>query len=287
MFAYIVCISVYFNLTSIPYLFCLDFQSARTLSLAQGGRGGALLNDTITLNPSLLGFQNIASLSGTMNWLNSPSGPSPQAHKNFNVSVVDGKNEYVAAGVSFTRKPSLDVFHGSLAKKVAQWFSVGVSVKRFSTKSNSDAAAGKSKTGFDGGASFSIVSPPEVSSIPIQIGFTSDNLLNKISHEPFLGPRQIGAGTKININQLLLLYGDVLGHFPISAKAYPLFTLGSEFALGNDFFARGGLLGFKKEKGWGTGVGWVGPKIALNYGFQRKTYPQTHFQHALTLDLYM
>lgn len=273
--------------SSFNTAWCLDFQSSRTLSLAQTGRGGALLNDTITLNPSLLGFQPVSSVSGTYNWLNNAQ-TSGSDNRAFNVSVIDGKNEYVNAGLSYTRRPDLDFIHVGLAKRVSSFMSVGISAKRFTTSSNNAAAHGAQVSGIEGGASVSFAPPPDLTyGIPVQIGITADNLRNKSEYTPYVGPRQIGGGVKVNLNKLLMLYGDTVENFTPGMGAFPSYASGAEISLGNDFYARGGLMGFR-EKGWSTGLGWVGPKIGISYGYQnRHVQAERSFQHAVTCDIYM
>lgn len=263
--------------------FALDFQSSRTLSLGQSGRGGALLGDTITTNPSLLGFQPVASASGTFNWLNQPNGSG----NNFNVSVIDGKNPYLNAGVSFTRRKTIDLIHVSVAKRVTPWLSVGASGKRLATRSNSEAAAGNAYTGYDAGISTSVAIPPSVSAIPLQFGLAADNIANKVSHEPYVGSRQVGAGVKATFSSAIVLYGDIVRNFSPTKGNYPFYAGGLEVAMMGDLFLRGGIFGLR-EKGWSAGAGWVGPKLALGYGYQsRKIDTDKSFEHAVTMDIFM
>lgn len=266
----------------------LDFQSSRTLSLSQAGRGGALLNDTITLNPSMLGFQTVAALSGTYNWANNTyaSRADADSQRLFNVSVVDGKNEYLSAGISFTRRPDQDMFHMAMAKRVSSGVSVGLSGKRYSTRSNALAANGQSVSGFDVGASASFA-VPGFTEVPVQLGLTADNLIHKEADERYVGPRQIGLGVKVNLNQLLMVYADAVEFLPKASGATQGYYGGAEVALGSDFYIRGGLMGFR-EKGWSAGGGWVGPKLGVAYGYQnRRVEAERDFQHSVTMDIYM
>jgi hypothetical protein len=267
--------------------FALDFQSSRTLSLAQSGRGGALLTDTITLNPSLLGFQPAAALSGTFDWINNNDVPSGTANHVLNGSVIDGKNEYVNAGVAYTRRTDVDLIHVALAKRVLPWLSLGASGKHFATRSNTAAASGEQVSGIDVGLSASVALPPELLPVPLQFGITADNLRNQASGEPYLKGRQIGGGFKATLNKTLMLYGDLVETFSNKSGAIPTYSGGAEVALMGDFFARGGLLGFR-ERGWAAGLGWIGPKIGLSYGYQNRHLDADRtLEHALTLDLFM
>lgn len=275
---------------ALPAL-ALDFQSSRTLSLAQGGRGGALLNDTITLNPSLLGFQPVSSFSGTFNWLDGSKYATDDSQRTYNASVIDGKNQYVNAGISFTRRPDLDFIHVALAKRVIPSLSTGMTVKRFTTRQGAKAllsGSGTAVSGFETGLSVSFAMPPEVSSFPIQIGFTADNLLHRARDEQHVGPRQLGVGAKISLEKVLMVYGDIIENFSNFSGAYMQWAGGAEVAIGNGFFTRGGLLGGKYQKGFGYGGGWVGPKIGVSYGFQNRLIAaDRNYQHAVTMDIFM
>ena len=269
----------------------LDFQSSRTLSLAQGGRGGALLNDTIYLNPSLLGFQPVSAFSGTFNWADGSRYAADDTQRTYNASVIDGKNQYVNAGLSFTRRPDLDFIHVALAKRVIPTLSTGLSVKRFTTRQGAKAllsGAGTDVSGFETGLSASVALPPEVSSFPIQIGMTADNLLNRARDEKHVGPRQLGAGVKVSLEKVLMVYGDIIENFSNFSGAYMQWAGGAEVAIGGGFFGRGGLLGGKYQKGLGYGGGWVGPKIGVSYGYQdRLVFAERNYQHAVTVDIFM
>ncbi|MEW6057782.1 MAG: hypothetical protein AB1540_14315 [Bdellovibrionota bacterium] len=205
----------------------------------------------------------------------------------YNVSVIDGKNQYVNAGLSFTRRPDLDFIHAALAKRALQWLSFGASLKRFSSYSNSRAAAGGSVNGFDGGLSASIAFPPSLISTPIQLGFTADNLMHSSKDEPYVGPRQLGAGVKVTLREMLMLYGDIVENYSHFTGAYPIYSAGAEISLGADFYARGGLFGFR-ESGWSFGGGWVGPRMGVSYGYQnRQVRADRSYQHAVTMDIFM
>jgi hypothetical protein len=214
---------------------------------------------------------------------------------------VDGRNQYVNAGVSFTRQPDLDFIHVGLAKRLADPVSVGATVKRFSTHSNSAAYKGDSVTGYDGGLSVSYAliqksggnaigengQPITQTSTPLQVGLTVDNLRHLDRDEIYLGPRQLGAGVKYNISSVMLLYGDFVENYSHNSGAWPMYFGGTELSVGSDIYLRGGLFGFR-QKGWSAGLGWVGPKIGVGYGYQnQRDAAERTFQHAVTMDIYM
>lgn len=252
-----------------------------------------MLADTIFVNPSLLAFQPVGALSGTYSWINdSVFGPADSRPPSFNVSVIDGKNEYVNAGLAFTRRPGVDFLHLSLAKRALQWLSFGSSVKYFSSRGEAmspyTATPVGALIGTDMSFSTSFLVQTSFTATPIQIGIVGDNLIAKAANEPLIGPRQVGIGFKANLSSILLLYGDAVEYLPKNVGAYPMFHGGIELAFSPEIFLRGGIFG-THEKGWSLGGGWVGPKLGFNYGYQSKMAFDSHnaFEHALTVDFYM
>lgn len=229
----------------------------------------------------MLGLYQISALSGTMNWIRPASEISL-----YNISVIDGTNPYVSAGLSLTRAKKGDFIHLALSKKIDYWISVGIHAKRFNLRSKDLPPNVESYTVFDGGASVSIAIPKEWSSYPILLALTSDNLHHATGAEKYLGPKEFSFAAKINFKDLLLVYGDFVHATSTYYGGYPMYHSGAEIALGNEFFARGGMFGFRNT-GWGLGGGWVGPKLGLNYGYQKQTNESQEKLHTLTLDLYM
>lgn len=235
-----------------------------------------------------MGFQPAQSISGTFDWINNPSKFNGGTNHGFNGSVIDGKNQYVNAGLSFTRQPDLDFIDVGLAKRVTDFMSVGLLAKRYSTNSNNVAAQGNSVVGYDGGLSLGFAIPPESTyNVPLQFGLVADNIRHMAKDEPYEGTRQLGGGAKVTINKTLMLYGDVAQNFSNFSGSYTQYAGAAELAAGNDIYARGGLF-TGQQKGWGAGIGWVGPKIGLNYGYQSQHTSTTRgFEHAVTADIYM
>jgi len=260
--------------------FSLDYKSPRTLSLAGSGRAGALLTDTITLNPSLLGFYQIAAVTGAYYWQN----PKQSAAPLFHLSAIDGANPLFGAGFAYTRTSYLDFFHLSAAKKIFETFSVGLHGKRFATRSNSMAAQGSSVVGYDAGVSASYFSK-DILPFPFMFSLTSDNLISNSQNQALIGGRQIALGIKFNVYDILVFYGDEVFEKKFSQKLST--TAGAlELSLGGGFFIRSGISG-GNEKSWGLGGGWVGPRIAINYGFQKSKSPIDEKVSSVSLDIFM
>ena len=257
----------------------LDFQSARTLGMAQSGRAAPLLADVITLNPSTLGFYPISGISGTYGWQHPSNDLNP-----FNVGIIDGNNDLFSAGASFTRATSFDFIHLAMAKKVTDIFSLGAHAKRFNNRTTGPGSRADRYVGYDFGLSSTIVLSQNQLPIPLYIGITSDNLSN--AHEGVFGARQFGVGLKTNITNIILPYLDYIYYQSKGPIDSQQLNLAAEIAAGADFFLRGGLMTLD-VKGWGAGGGWIGPKVGIHYGYQKITSLDAHFEHSITLDIFM
>ncbi len=249
----------------------LDFQSARTLGMSKGGRAGALLSDTVILNPSLLGFYNLAAVSGTYYWKN------PKADRGiFNVSAIDGTNEYVSAGLAYTNIEKGKLIHLALAKKALPILSFGTHFKRIDDR--------KENIEYDGGLSASFGLAKDTVSVPFQLSLVADNIRQKFTS--ITGPREISISGKANVNDIMLLYLDDAVRFYKNGDRTSLYSIATEINLGNELYARLGV--FRgAEKGWSIGGGWVGPKIGLNYGYQKESSTTQETRHAATMEIYM
>ena len=265
----------------------LDFQSARTLGLSGGGRASPQLADTVVVNPSALAFQEFQGLSATYDWLNHKEpAVGSTTQRVLNASVIDGRNPYVTGGVSYTRRPDLDIIHVGVGRKVVlDWLAVGATVKRYQVRPAYQCIAG-GDSGFDGGVSATISPNPMTVALPFQFGITGDNLIMGNQAEKFLGGRKLGAGLKLNLKEILypmVDYARVMGN---NTPSFSVLSFGGETTIGGGLFARGSLMRMGR-KGWGVGGSWMAPKIGFNYGYQRRSDPDDGFEHAVTVDFFI
>lgn len=263
-----------------------EFRSPRVISLAGTGRGFPILTDTIHQNIAALGFQEVQALQGSYNWQNfSPRVPSVR-EKIWNGSIVDGRNEYAVAGISFTRRSDVDVYHLGVAKKLTDFLSIGGTAKRYSTRAAYEKYIG-SRSGYDGGISVSAnLTKLDILPVGMQVGATLDNLVRRGSDEAIMGGRKLGVAARTDLKGIVSIYTDYVRVMGNTTETYSYFGAGAEVSLGADFFIRGGGFGFQRT-GWGAGGGWMGPKIGVNYGYQKKLKPHDGFEHAVGFDFYM
>jgi hypothetical protein len=123
--------------------------------------------------------------------------------------------------------------------------------------------------------------------------FFADNLIDGQGVRNQNLYREFTLGTKFNIKNLMLIYID-----PHYAPNVP----GSDFGYENgleltpftDLFIRFGMfrasnipeLQNARGRGFGFGVGWIGPKLSLDYGLKRTLEPVVNNTHNVGMTVY-
>lgn len=264
-----------------------DFHSPRSSALGGSGRAGPLLNDAITLNPSFCSFLPAYSLSANYQLYEgpnyqTPTGPTHHGGQVYNLSVQDGRTELFQAGASFTQRADAAFVHLGMSKAFLKRFAGGLSGKLI---------RGNVSERFTGEMIFSTTA---VFTDWLQMAFVADNLLEMKESTAFGLYREFTLATKINV------MGMVLGYFdPLWVPSLPLddgglgYAAGLEFVFFKDFFLRAGnffnaYVPFQgvRGRGVGLGLGWIGPRISVDYGFQRVFEGRQAFSHTFGLTVY-
>lgn len=252
-----------------------DFQSPRITSLGGAGHAGPLLNDSIYLNPSFAAFLPTYSLAAS--YLNySGTGPgNPDNHgRNYSVSIHDGRSSLFQAGVAYTVRQDGTFLHVSGATSLFARTGLGLSGKFFF--GNPKLLNGQDMT-------FSFTGVP---SKVFQTALIVDNLLETKATLQRGMYREIVLGMKVNIMDILMIYADP--HLAPNAPDRFGHEVGLEFVIMRDFFLRMG--NFRnannpqtstRGNGWGAGLGWIAPKLSLDYGFGRLIGPVSVTTHVI------
>lgn len=258
--------------------FASDFWSSRTASLGGAGHAGPLLNDAIYLNPSYVSLLPTYGLSG--NYFNYSGDPGPAGH-GFNFSIQDGRSELFQAGVGYTNRPDASILNVGASKSFIQRTGVGLGAKFIFPK-------GSSKMLSD--TTFSFTGVP---SDFIQLSFIVDNLIESADEKALGFYREFILGTKVNVNKILLIYIDphlVPDDPAISEFGY---EAGVEWPIFQDFFLRVGTyraanVAFANIRGHGYsfGLGWIAPRLSLDYGFVRNIDPASFNGHLFGATVY-
>ena len=279
------CIAVCLNSAAAllgPASFASDFQSPRTLSLGGAGHAGPLLNDSIYLNPAFGSF--LPSYAFALNYTTF-SGPSLDGVNDYhgrlyNVSVQDGRSELFQAGVGFTQREDTRALHIGASKAVIKQLGFGLGAKFFFPP---DSFGNPVKD-----MSFSI------GALPLdwlQVSLLIDNLIEPDPIKAMNLYREIVLGTKFNFLGSAMLYIDP-HYMPSLAQPYG-HEIGLEITMFADLFFRLGLfknatLGYiaDRGRGYGLGIGWIGPRLSLDYAFSRVLEPHDSIAHSFSATIF-
>jgi hypothetical protein len=260
-----------------------DFHSPRTDALGGAGHASPLLGDAIYLNPSFMPFTLTHSLSVDYLLYN---GANEYHGHGLNASVMDGSAESLfQAGVGYTVRDDSTLVHVAAAKQiVSKILSLGIGAKFIFPKNNPSVSSpsNSSERYVDGTFSATVLA-----SSWFQASAIIDNLFNAATNLGFY--REYILGTKFNVMGITLLYIDP-HMFSDRSLGY---EFGGEFPFFSDFFLRMG--GFKNSTipyqaergdGYGIGVGWIGPKISLDYAFSRAFLPISALSHNFSVSIF-
>ena len=256
-----------------------DFHSPRTAALGGAGHAGPMLNDAIYLNPSFASFLPTYSLG--LNYLKY-SGSNDNPHgRNYALTVQDGRNPLFQAGLGYQLREDGSWVHLGLSKTVAKRVGFGISAKYFFKE-------GGSASGHD--LTFSTTG---VITDTIQTSIVVDNLLQTDTGKARGLVREFILGTKFNVEKIVLVYVDPHIAPAVASSKHFGYETGLEFVFMTDFFLRVGM--YKNSNvpslslrgnGYGTGLGWVGPRMSFDYGLERTVDPVVSTAHVFGATLY-
>lgn len=256
-----------------PFARAADFHSPRTASLGGAGHAGPLLTDAIFLNPAFISFLPTYALSFAWTRFSGAitSADNNLIGRNYSVSVQDGRSDLFQAGVAYTVREDQRFLHFSASKAVIKLLGFGIGAKASVNYGADDVRV------YEGIAS--------IAAIPfsfLNLSFIVDNILGSKAAERRQMYREYILGAKANIGGLIMIYADphFIPHYEGSDKFG--YQMGIELTGLGDVYFRGGYYqnsrtpwyGEPLTNGFGLGVGWTGPKISLEYGFQRVSEPR-------------
>jgi hypothetical protein len=261
--------------------FAADFHSARTQSLGGAGHAGPFMTDSIYLNPSFLAFQRNYAISGNYSRFDQGSRTNQET---WNAAVSDGANPFVQAGLAYTHRIDATMYHLATGYRLTPTTALGISGKAYHLRTE---GIGDSKFNATISATWAITPM-------IQTAFIFDNIFNEPTGKRFGNLRTFTLGSKFNIDQLLLIYIDPSWvQKPFSGEKSFGVQAGAEIPIFTDFFLRGGTFRSasipeqaRRGDGWGAGVGWIGPKLSLDYSYCRIKKPLEQTQHTGGLTIF-
>ncbi len=237
-----------------------------------------MLNDAIYLNPSFASFLPTYSIG--LNYLTYSGSNSNPHGRNYAVTVQDGRNPLFQAGLGYQLREDGSYVHLGLSKNVAQRYGFGISAKYFF------------KEGGVGTGQELTFSTTGVITETIQVSVVVDNLLENSAGKSRGLYREFTLGSKFNVEKIVLVYADP--HFvPGLSKDRFGYETGLEFVMLADFFLRVGMFKHSnvpslssRGNGYGTGFGWVGPRMSFDYGLERTVEPVVSTAHVFGTTLY-
>jgi hypothetical protein len=266
--------------------FSSDFQSPRTAGLGGAGHAAPMLTDSIYLNPSftslLHGYLGSFIYEYYKGGDQQPDGSHPIHGRVLNIAVQDGRSELFQAGVGYTVREDAKYLNFGASKALLHNLGVGLGGKFiFPNTGNGDKAQ-------DFNISSTYVFNPWV-----QAALMADNLTNSDADHAQGLYREIILGTKINIQNLMLIYFDP--HLAPDAPGSDFgHETGIELAPMSDLFFRFGMfrasnvpeLQNARGRGFGFGVGWLAPRLSLDYALKRTLEPVVNNTHNFGMTVY-
>jgi hypothetical protein len=230
------------------------------------------LNDSIFLNPSFGSFLPTYSMALNL------TRPTPG--RLYDVSIQDGSNALFEGGLAYTVRDDLTFYHVGAAKSFIKRTGFGIGGKFFQDKTRH--TSGQDLT-------FS------VSGVPtdwFQTALVVDNVLETDEGARHGLYREYTLGTKFNVMGIVIAYLDP--HYTPSLDSGKFgHEIGLEFILMKDLFLRFG--NFRNSnipwlavrgRGYSTGLGWLSPRMSVDYALSRVLEPRVDTAHTFSITLY-
>lgn len=252
-----------------------DFQSARVSGLGGAGYGFPFLTETIYFTPAALPFSQTQALSGEGVWYQPHSGSDFQ-HDIWDVAILDADPAALfQAGVGYLQRPEARWLHVSAGKKVIGNWSLGLGWKM---KFPRGSAISKTQD-----LSLSVLAPPHP---VVQTSLSIDGLFQKTSQ------REMIFGSRWNLSSWAVFYADL--HRRGSPFDHPWgYAMGLELPVFQDLFIRGGQFYQINSiqpilsRGYAFGLGWLAPRLSLNYSTSWVKEPQPIRVHQLGMSVFL
>jgi hypothetical protein len=239
-----------------------DYQSPRAAALGGASRANPILNDSIYLNPSFASFLPTYSLA--LGWSTYRGTPEYGARA-YNVSILDGRSPLFQAGVGYTVKDGGSHIHVAASKALLERLSIGVGSQFFMSRDRGVRSAQDVSVG--------------MTYIPVesfQFAVVGEHLLETEEGKSQNWSRRVVVGTQVNVMNIFSLMADAQYAPNTSSGERAGYAVGAEFKVMTDFYLRGGtfqniMVPFARTQGKGGsfGLGWIAPRISLDYAFTR------------------
>lgn len=265
-----------------------DFHSPRTDALGGAGHASPLLNDAIYLNPSFASFMQTYAFSFNYTpyygGANEP-GNGHQIHgHDLNASVQDGQSQLFQAGVGVTLRDDGTIVNVGASKAAIKNLGFGLGGVLYLPKAPNQSASQDM-----------MFSSTFIATNWLNVAFIVDNMIADATERSRGFYRQFTLGTKVSVMGIMLLYLDP--HLAPLVPNQPEFGYqsGVEFQPFSDLYLRFGMYHSSSVpflydmwgNGYGTGFGWISPKISFDFAIARLVQPTSAVNYDVGLTLYL
>lgn len=249
-----------------------DYFSPRSAGLGGAGHASPLLNDAIFMNPSFASFLPAYSIGASYtHFEGTPSLQTPEYRgRNYSISVQDGRTELFQAGVAYTVREDGSHINVGASKSFIERLGFGLGGKFFFPHAGRPSVQDL------------LFSTTWAISDFIQAALIVDNIVQSNAGVQRSLYRQIILGTKVNLKGIVLGYLDPHLTPDLPGGNTLGYNAGLEFVVMSDLFLRIGTFrnssipfqGSARGNGYGVGLGWIAPRISLDFGISRVMEPQ-------------
>ena len=245
-----------------------DFQTTRLKSTAGAGVASVLMDESTILNPAPLAMFNVSSIyfqrSGADLDIDSNSGLGRTVQDKSTAIIVSDSNGGVSGSLSYLAQTQganeRKRFGVSVSSMIGQRSAFGVSYRFNKEETNLD-GLGMVKTSTRQG------------SLGILHALSPSFTLGLVAVDPLKavpGETKGIVGGQYVFNDFISIMLDLGADYNNNLADSVLYRAAMQFKIYNDFFLRFGAHDDKaiKEKGTGVGIGWVQPKLSIDFALR-------------------
>jgi hypothetical protein len=261
----------FFTLLSSTLLFAApfeEFQTTRLKSTAGAGVASVLMDESTILNPAPIAMFNVSSIyfqrAGADLDINASSGFGTTQEETSTAIIVSDSKGGVSGSLSYLSQTQgineRKRFGVSVASMIGERSSFGVSYRFNKEETNLD-GLGMTKTSTRQGT-FGVL---HALSPSFTLGLVAIDPLKAVPGET----KGIVGGQYV-FNDFISIMLDLGADYNNNLADSVLYRAAMQFKIYNDFFLRFGAHDDKaiKEKGTGVGIGWVQPRLSIDFALR-------------------
>ncbi|MCK5072095.1 MAG: hypothetical protein KAQ98_01625 [Bacteriovoracaceae bacterium] len=268
----IIIISFSIFLSSITWARIRDFETTRLKSTAGTGVGSILMEESSILNPAPIAFFNVASIyfqkaDGEIKSVESDNPHTPPASSDQMAVILSESNQRLSGSISyqqqkddFSERQRIGI---SASSKIKDRSAFGITTRLTTDRISTDKVDYK-KVKYNQ----IIAGVTHVISPHFSIGLTFIDPLKTKKEDT-----RAVVGTQYVYREMISLMMDVGADYTQNLSQTTSYHGALQIKVYGDFFVRAGIFNDKSimEKGNGVGIGWVAPKLLLEFALKNTT----------------